>query len=119
MTGSCTSPRRLLCSSLRCSAVITPKSISTPATPSTAPTAAVMSVRSLSFNGQPATVSSRPITATPSGRSTTSRTMPSSVIGRRISGSSTVDRAAVIAASTVVAGADMSAMVRRYPRLFR
>src|SRR2546421_470938 len=67
MTGSAApGPRRLACSSLRCSGLITPKSISTPATAGTALTAAVMSARSLSRIGQPATVSRMPSSATPS-----------------------------------------------------
>jgi hypothetical protein len=111
--------------------LITPNSMVTPVTPGTAPTARVMSDRSLSLSGQPATVSSSSTRTVPSAPSTAERTMPRSVIGRRISGSSTVASAAWIASSAAViggasrsvadaaaswpgtAGADMSAMLRR------
>src|SRR5215467_5130778 len=114
MTGSPpVPPRRLAWSSLRWASLITPKSISTPETPCTVPTAAVMSVRSLSRSGHPAAVSSSPTVTTPAASTSTDLTMPRSVMGRRISGSSTVASAARIAPSRVVAGAVMVAMLRR------
>ena len=65
-------------------------------------------------SGQPATVSSSSTRDhTVRRRPRRSATMPSSVIGRRISGSLTVARAAWTASSTVLAGADMAAMLRR------
>jgi hypothetical protein len=113
ITGSAPAgPRSMDCSSLRCSGLITPKSICTPVTPRTAATAAVMSPRSLSRIGQPATVSRIPSSATPSGRTSIDETIRKSVIGRWISGSCTVERAAWMASWTEVAGAAMNAMLR-------
>jgi hypothetical protein len=88
-------PRNCVCSAARCSADITPRSISTPVTPSSLLTAAVVSRRSVSFIGQPATVSKIRTATTPSSRTTTDSTMPRSVMGFLISGSMTPPSAAV------------------------
>ena len=66
----------------------------TPVTPSTAASAAVVSLVRVSLSGQAATVS-RMVTATwPASSAATLSTMPSSVTGLRISGSMTVSSAA-------------------------
>ena len=82
-------------SAARWSSDITSSVTSTPATPGTAPTAVVTRSVIVSRIGQPPTVS-RTVTATRlSSVTVTPATMPSSVTGRRISGSSTVARAAL------------------------
>ena len=78
------SPLRI---SVRCSLVITPSSRSTPVTPSTFSSAAVVSRLMVSLSGQPATVSSTLTLTTPASSIETESTIPSSVMGRLISGS--------------------------------
>jgi hypothetical protein len=92
---SATPPRSCVCRAARCSVDITPSSTSTPVTPSSALTAAIVSRRSVSFIGQPDTVSRIFTATTPSVFTTTDSTMPSSVIGFLISGSMTDPSAAV------------------------
>src|SRR5262252_2562349 len=82
-------PRSRVCSSRRCSSLITSRSTATAVTPGTAATAAVTSRVMVSRSGQPATVRYTSTLTLPSGAIPTLLTMPSSVIGRRISGSLT------------------------------
>ena len=122
MTGSAAARRRAgcVCRSLRCSAVITPKSISTAGDPGDRADRGGDVGAQLVLQRAAGDREQQPDHGDAvGGDRRRTRTMPSSVIGRRISGSSTVARAAWIAASTVVAGADMPAMVRRHSRLFR
>ena len=89
------SPRSSVCRAWRCSVLITSSSTSTCETPGRAPTAVVTRSVMVSFIGQPLTVRKMPTRATPSGPTSADLTMPSSVTGRRISGSITVESAAV------------------------
>src|SRR6266496_6828425 len=95
-------PRSRVCSSRRCSSLITSRSTATPVTPGTAATAAVTSRVMVSRSGQPATVRYTSTLTLPSGAIATFLTMPSSVIGRRISGSLT--RASASLTCSVVGG---------------
>src|SRR6266550_668667 len=95
-------PRSRVCSSRRCSSLITSRSTATPVTPGTAATAAVTSRVMVSRSGQPATVRYTSTLTRPSGAMATFLTMPSSVIGRRISGSLT--RASASLTCSVVGG---------------
>src|SRR5215469_12928986 len=95
-------PRSLVCSSRRCSSLITSRSTATLVTPATAVTAAVTSRVMVSRSGQPATVRYTSTLTLPSGAISTFLTMPRSVIGRRISGSLT--RASASLTCSVVGG---------------
>src|SRR5262249_43235812 len=95
-------PRSWVCSSRRCSSLITSRSTATPVTPGTAATAAVTSRVMVSRSGQPATVRYTSTLTLPSGAISTFLTMPRSVIGRRISGSLT--RASASLTCSVVGG---------------
>src|SRR5215831_10078586 len=95
-------PRSLVCSSRRCSSLITSRSTATAATPGTAATAAVTSRVMVSRSGQPATVRYTSTLTLPSGAISTFLIMPSSVIGRRISGSLT--RASASVTCSIVGG---------------
>src|SRR5256885_2537912 len=88
-------PRSWVCSSRRCSSLITSSCTATADTPGTADTAAVTSRVMVSRSGQPATVRYTSTLTLPSGAMSTLLTMPRSVIGRRISGSLTRASAAV------------------------
>src|SRR5262249_39383020 len=95
-------PRSWVCSSRRCSSLITSRSTATAVTPGTAATAAVTSRVMVSRSGQPATVRYTSTLTFPSGAISTFLTMPRSVIGRRISGSLT--RASASVTCSVVGG---------------
>ena len=88
-------PRSWVCSSRRCSSLITSRSTVTPDTPGTAATAAVTSRVMVSRSGHPETVRYTSTRTLPSAATLTLFTMPSSVIGRRISGSLTRASASV------------------------
>ena len=75
-------PRSVVCSSRRCSSLITSSSTRTAVTPGSLPTAAVTSLVMVSRSGHPDTVSQTPTRTTPPGVTSMLFTMPSSVMGR-------------------------------------
>src|SRR5215813_9100518 len=117
-TRSVRPPRSLPCSSRRCSSLITSRRTATPDTPGKADTAAVTSLVMVSRSGQAATVRYTSTRTSPSGPTSTLFTMPRSVMGRRISGSSTLARAAVTCSAVggeTTEGADIRPCYARGP----